>query len=107
MSANAPTLTENGILTDDPGVRREVYVGYYGEPVYEDEDRVVFADDELHELNEWADDWLDLDRSELSERMHELAREVYGRDESDGTGDPWGAVDPIVFDAETFEEADR
>lgn len=32
--------------------------------------------------------------------MHELAREVH-----DGTGvdDPWAVVDPVVFDAETFE----
>lgn len=74
--------------------------------MYEGADRVVFADERNHELNEWADDWLDVTRSELSERMHELAREVYGRDEAQGTGDPWSVADPIVFDAETFEEVD-
>lgn len=105
MSDNSERLTENGILTDyeTPENIRVDYRDHHGEPVHEGEDRVVFADEHGHELNDWADA-LGMDRGELSERMHELAREVYGRDEAEGTGDPWSVVDPVVFDAETFAD---
>ena len=94
-------LTEDGILTDHADVTLLDYVDLHGEPVHVGPERVVFRDEHGHELNEWAD-VLDVDRAELSERMHELAREVYGRDEATGSGDPWSASDPVVFDADTF-----
>ena len=65
------------------------------EVVYEDDDVVVVADHSGHELNEWAKD-LDLDRSELSSYMHELAKQKCGYD--------WSASDPVVFDRVTDEK---
>lgn len=91
-------LTENGILTDHPDVTLLDYVDLHGEPVHVDAERVIFRDEHGHELDEWADA-LDVSRSDLSERMHELARESYHSDEA---GDPWSVADPVVFDAETF-----
>lgn len=86
-------LTGDGILTDHPNVTLLDYVDLHGEPVHVGSDRVVFSDQHGHELNEWADA-LEADRDELSERMHELAREV-----SDYN---WSTSDPVVFDAGTF-----
>lgn len=48
---------------------------------------VVFADTKGHELNEWADA-LEMSRSELSETMHDLARELSDYD--------WSVSDPVV-----------
>lgn len=97
-------LTENGILTGHPDVTMVDYEDLHGEPRYQDDDVVVFADQHGYELNEWADA-LDMDRSDLSARMHELAREhlTYG-DAGSGAGDPWAVNDPVVFDARTFED---
>lgn len=95
-------LTDDGILTDHPDVTLLDYVNLHGEPVHVGPNRVVFRDEHGHELNEWAE-VLDISRSELSGRMHELAREVYHSDES---GDPWSAADPVVFDADTFRRDD-
>jgi len=67
------------------------------EIVYEDDAVVVVRDHTGHELNEWADEF-DMDRSEFSQIMHDLARQVYGRDEAEGVGDPWSVADPVVFD---------
>lgn len=64
------------------------------EVVHEDDDVVVVADHSGHELNEWADDF-DVDRSDLSAVMHRRAREVY---DGTGSGDPWSAADPVVFE---------
>lgn len=96
------TLTDDGIKSDHPMATMADYRDLHGEPVHEGDNRIVFADGHGYELDEWADA-LDMDLGELSERMHELAREVYGRAESDGPGDPWSAVDPVVFDAATFD----
>jgi hypothetical protein len=98
-------LTEDGILTDHADVTLLDYLDLHGEPVHVGPDRVVFRDGHGHELGEWAD-VLGVSRSELSERMHGLARDVYGHDESDGVGDPWSASDPVVFDADTFRRDD-
>jgi len=98
-------LTADGIYTDHADVTLLDYLDLHGEPVHVGPDRVVFRDEHGHGLNEWAD-VLNVSRSELSERMHELAREVYGRDQADGVGDPWSASDPVVFDAETFRRND-
>jgi len=92
-------LTTNGILTDDAAVTLLDYVDLHGQPVHIGADCVVFRDEHGHELNDWADA-LGVSRGELSERMHTLAREVYQPDEP---GDPWGAADPVVFDAGTFQ----
>lgn len=96
-------ITDDGIVSDHGFVTMEDYTDIHGEPVHEGEDRVVFSDEHGHELREWAD-VLGMDRSDLSERMHEMGREVYGSDESDGTGDPWSVDDPVVFNADKFEE---
>lgn len=98
-------LTTDGILTDYSDVTLLDYVDLHGEPVHVGPDRVVFRDTQGHELSEWAD-VLDISRSELSERMHELAREVYGRDKGRKVGDPWSQSDPVVFDADTFRRND-
>lgn len=68
----------------------------HGEPVHEGEDMTVFADEHGHELDEIAADIDGVSRSEVSEWMHEQARGVYGRDEADGSGDPWSVADPVV-----------
>lgn len=94
-------LTEDGILTDHDSATLLDYVDLHGEPVHVGPDRVVFRDDHGHELSEWADA-LEISRGAFSERMHELAREVYARDEAEGTGDPWSSADPVVFNADTF-----
>jgi hypothetical protein len=98
-------LTEDGILTDHPDVTLLDYLDLHDEPVHVGPDRVVFRDEHGHELSEWAD-VLGVSRSELSERMHDLAREVYGRDEARGSGDPWSTANPVVFDADTFRRND-
>lgn len=94
----AEELLENGILSDHADVTLLDYVDIHGESVHVGPDCVVFRDDHGHELNEWAD-ILDVDRGELAERMHELAREVYQPSEP---GDPWSGANPVVFDADTF-----
>lgn len=96
-------LTDHGIRTDHPMVTLLDYVGYHGPPIYVDSERVIFADDTGNEIADWADA-LDMDRSGFHQRMHELARERYGRDEAEEPGDPWSTSDPVVFDAETFTD---
>jgi len=58
----------------------------HGEPVAELPSMTVYADIYGHELNEIADD-ADIDRGELSEWMHEQARDLDYN---------WGHSDPIV-----------
>jgi hypothetical protein len=94
-------LTEHGILTDSGAVSLLDYVSEHGQPVHVGPDCVVFRDEHGHELSEWAD-IIGTDARTLSERMHDLARDVYGRTEATGSGDPWSAADPVVFDADTF-----
>lgn len=93
-------LTEAGILTDHTNVTLLDYVDLHGQPVHVDAECVVFRDEHGHELNEWSDA-LDISRTELSQRMHELARSVDAGHAPHG-GDPWSAADPVVFDADTF-----
>lgn len=88
-------LTEDGILTDQSDVTLVEYVDLHGAPVHADADRVVFADRHGHELNEWVD-VLGMERSDLSARMRELAREVCDWN--------WSTSDPVVFDARTFTD---
>lgn len=57
--------------------------------VYEDDQVVVVADHTGHELNEYAKEF-DVSRRELSEIMHDLARDLCDHN--------WSASDPIVFD---------
>jgi len=90
-------LTENGIdmstvLNDLSDYRNADHV----EVVAETEDSLVLRDDAGYELNEWADA-LGMSRSDLSERMHSLARDHYGRSETPHGGDPWSASDPVVL----------
>lgn len=65
------------------------------EVVYEDDQVIVVADHSGHELNEWASDF-DVDRGQLSETMHALARQVCDYD--------WSVSDPVVFDKIEEEE---
>ena len=101
----ADELTENGILTDHPDITIADMTDLHGEPRYQDDDVVIFSDGHGHELNEWAD-VLDMDRSDLYERMHELAREYHTYGDGRDGGDPWAIRDPVVFDARTFEDND-
>lgn len=92
-----PTLTEDGIdLTNDHLTVEDLRAEGHLEVVAETGTRVVFRDNAGHELKEWADA-LCITRHELSERMHELAREDYGRSEAEGSGDPWSVRDPLVI----------
>ena len=59
------------------------------EVVYEDDQVIVVADHTGHELNEWASDF-DVDRTEFSQTMHALARQVCDYS--------WSVSDPVVFD---------
>lgn len=103
QNTDVDELTENGILSTHPEATMVDYVDLHGEPVAQTDDIVIFRDDHGHELSEWADA-LDMSRSELSERMHDLARKHYGRAEARGSGDPWSVSDPVVFDARTFDD---
>ena len=96
-------LTDNGILTDSNAISLLDYVDMHGPPVHVGADRVVFADSVGNELADWAE-VLDITLDELHSTMHVLAREVYGRAEATGDGDPWSVDDPVVFDADTFRK---
>ena len=96
-------LTDDGILTDSGVVSLLDYVDLHGQPVHVGPDRVVFADSTGNELADWAD-VLDIEPGNLHSTMHELAREVYGRAEATGSGDPWSVDNPVVFDADTFRQ---
>jgi len=90
-------LTENGIDLGPTSLSIEEYVAEdHIEQVAETDDLVVLRDTAGYELNGWADD-LGISRNDLSERMHDLARDHYGRDEADGSGDPWSVSDPLVL----------
>jgi hypothetical protein len=67
----------------------------HGEPVFEDEWMVVFADTDGHELSEIAAYTEGVDRNNVSEWMHKVARKVYDR--TDSGGDAWGYADPVVI----------
>jgi len=59
----------------------------------ETDEYLIFADGSGHELSEIAQH-VGVDRAQLSQRMHAEARKRY---EGDGTGDPWGVMDPVVI----------
>jgi hypothetical protein len=95
MSTDGPRLTADGI--DLSGCRTlDLYGDYLADdgtdsrPVVAESDAlVILRDTSGHELNELAN-LLGMDRSELSKRMHNIARS-YGKNES------WGRGDPLVF----------
>lgn len=91
---NTPKLTDNGIdVGDDYELVNDLLRDAHGEPLIETKSLVLFRDETGHELNEFVDD-MDATRSELSEKMHELARKVY----DDGNpGDEWSVTDPVVL----------
>lgn len=92
-----PTLNDDGIdLTNDHIDVDDLRAEDHLEVVAETDSRVVFRDTGGHELNEWSDA-LNASRDDLSELMHNLAREEYGRAEAKGSGDPWSVTDPLVF----------
>lgn len=66
----------------------------HGEPVFEDEWMVVFADTHGHELSEIAAHTEGVDRGDVSEWMHRMARKVHDRDHTGG--DAWSVADPVV-----------
>jgi len=59
----------------------------------ETDDYLIFADGSGHELTEIAEH-VGVDRAALSQRMHAEARQRY---DGEGTGDPWGVMDPVVI----------
>jgi len=90
-------LTENGIDLGTTLLSIEDYLAEeHIEKVAETDDLVVLRDSAGYELSEWADD-LGVSRDDLSERMHDLARRHYGRDEARGSGDPWSVSDPLIL----------
>ncbi|WP_313691689.1 hypothetical protein [Halorarum halobium] len=81
------TLTEFGVEVDD---REELVTGLrdvHGEQVGESEKSLVFALEDSNVLGKWANE-LNMDREELADRMHELAREA--------TDYNWGTYEPFV-----------
>lgn len=73
----------------------------HGPPVVETRTLLVFADEEGNEHEEIAkfhndEHGTDVSRSDVSEWMHEKAREVYGREQTKTGGDPWAVADPVV-----------
>lgn len=89
---DAPTLTDHGIrLEANPLVDLDELRSDHNdhlEVVAETDDRVVFVDYKRHELKTWAED-MSIDLQDLSEAMHEQAREVSDYD--------WSASDPLVI----------
>ena len=92
-SNDAPKLTNNGIdVGDDYELVSDLLRDAHGEPLVETDRFILFRDSTGHELNEFVDD-MDVDRRELSIKMHELARKVY----DGGDGDDWSVTDPVVL----------
>ena len=63
------------------------YEDTHGDPVHEDDNMAVFADETGHELGEWANE-LSIDRSVVAEWMHDRADDVDYN---------WVASDPVVL----------
>lgn len=92
-SNDAPQLTDNGIdVGDDYPVINDLMREAHGAPLVETDALILFRDDTGHELNEFAGD-MGVDRTELSTRMHNIARNIYGG----GDGDDWSVTDPVVL----------
>lgn len=93
-SNDEPQLTENGIdVGDDYEMVNDLMRDAHGAPLVETRTLILFRDETGHELNEFAAD-MDVSRSELSESMHDLARDIY----DDGNpGDEWSVTDPVVI----------
>ena len=92
-SNGAPALTDNGIdVGDDYEFVNDLLRDAHGAPLVETDSLILFRDSTGHELNEFVDD-MDVDRRELSIKMHELARKVY----DGGNGDDWSVTDPVVL----------
>lgn len=66
----------------------------HGDPVAENENMIVFADTDGHELNEIATHTDGVDREDVSMWMHEMARKLHDRDHTGG--DAWSVADPVV-----------
>lgn len=67
----------------------------HGEPVFEDENVIIFSDSSGHELGEIADHTDGVSRDDVSGWMHEIARQYYDRTSSGG--DAWSVNDPVVL----------
>ena len=92
-SNDAPKLTDNGIdVGDDYEHINDLMRDAHGAPLVETDSLILFRDSTGHELKEFVDD-MDVDRRELSIKMHELARKVY----DGGDGDDWSVTDPVVL----------
>ena len=90
-------FTTNGIdFTDIPLDVEGYAMEEHLDTVAETDDLIVLRDTAGYELSEWAN-LFGVNLADLSGRMHELAREHYGRDEARGVGDPWSASDPLVL----------
>ena len=92
-SNDAPKLTDNGIdVGEDYEMLADLLRDAHGAPLVETDSLILFRDSTGHELNEFVDD-MDVDRRELSTKMHEIARKVYDDGKS---GDEWSVTDPVV-----------
>jgi len=90
-------LTDSGIDITKTVLTVEDYVAEaHINKVAETNDLVVLQDTVGHELNVWAKD-LNMPQRHLSEMMHNLARENYGREDTPSGGDPWSVYDPLVL----------
>ena len=93
------TADEWNAVQDDLNDHLDEFRDAYGEDAHNQEIRkeadeyIVLADGTGYELNEIAEA-VGVDRSALSRRMHDEARQRY---DGTGTGDPWSVVDPIVI----------
>ncbi len=86
-------MTQN--ITDKiEEISRDTYANYldeyydiHGDPVHEDDEKIVFADKVGHELGELANE-IGVERSQVAEWMHEKADDVDYN---------WVASDPVVL----------
>jgi hypothetical protein len=83
----AQQATMEGIAFDNEDYLPE-FREAHGEPVYEDDGVVIFADDTGHELNAIVEHYADVTRSELSEWSHEIARDLCDYS--------WSVSEPVV-----------
>lgn len=68
----------------------------HGDPVAESAEMAVFRDEYNHEHGDIAHEIDGVSQGDVSEWMHEKAREIYDRPEATGVGDPWSVADPVV-----------
>ena len=66
----------------------------HGDPVAKNENMLVFADTDGYELDEIAAHTAGVDRGDVAQWMHRMARKVHDR--GPHGGDAWSVADPVV-----------